>query len=211
MSEVNATYNSVEVTVTPAAETKVYWNYMSDASLGRYEEAGLVEYMVKRTLIEEPTALMNKNMAQGSTVNLVLLVLGADNKYNIITKPCTSVPYPYSESMTVECVKAEATENAGEYKLTFNVSGADKIAVWSNYSGYRNSFESSVVSNAASGTAPNGYQFVAVEDGVAVATVKGLGNNRCLYATAFQVTDGVFVGLSKTPCEVVSSALPVGE
>lgn len=206
-------YSSVKVEVTPSVGTKVYYYYLSNASLNAYAtDEKMISFLVTRNLITEKTATMNRNMAQGSSINLVMLVLDADNNYNIIKETYTSMSYPYSESITIECVKAEKTDVTNQYTLTFNVAGADKIAVWSNYSGYlTSSFEPSVVSNAVSGVAPNGYQFVAVENGVAVATVSGLVSPKVLYATAFQVTDGALVGLAKTPLQIAPSSLPVVE
>lgn len=212
LSEAVVDYSTVQVTITPAAGTKVYYNYLGDASLNIYNtDEALIGYLVQRNLITEETTAKNSYMAQGSSINLVILILDADNNYNIVKQTYTTKSYPYSESMTIECVKAEKTANANEYKLTFNVAGADKIVVWSNYSGYINNFESSVVANAASGNLPSGYQLVDVVDGVATATVSGLGNYKCLYATAIVVTDGALTGLSKTPCQIDSKSLPVVE
>lgn len=200
-------YSSVEVEVTPAEGTTAYWYYLSDASLASYaDEAELIELMVSRNLITEATATKQTYLAQGANINLVVLVLDAENKYNVIVKPYTAKSYPYNENITIALESAVATANANEYTVTFNVTGASKVAVWSNYATYKNSFESSVVANAA-GTAPYGYQFVDVVDGKATATVSSLGNYRCLYATAFEVTDGELSAMAKTSLEVPSADL----
>lgn len=200
-------FSSVAVEVTPAEGTTAYWYYLGDASLSTYaDEAALIEFMVSRNLITEATATKQSYLAQGSNVNLVVLVLDAENKYNVIVKPYTTKSYPYNENVTVALESAVATANANEYTVTFNVTGASKVAVWSSYSGSKNNFESSIVANAA-GTAPSGYQFVDVVDGKATATVKNLGNYRCLYATAFEVTDGELSAMAKTTLEVLSADL----
>ena len=200
-------FSSVEVEVTPAEGTTAYWYYLSDGSLATYaDEADLIELMVSRNLITEATATKQSYLSQGSKINLVVLVLDAENKYNVIVKPYTTKAYPYNENITVALESAVATANANEYTVTFNVTGASKVAVWSSYSGSKNNFESSVVANAA-GTAPYGYQFVDVVDGKATATVKNLGNYRCLYATAFEVTDGKLSAMAKTALEVPSADL----
>ena len=207
MGDVVATYSTVEVEVTPAEGTTVYWNFYGDATLEYYGTgAELIKQLVTRNVATETFVAMNSYMAQGSTMNLVLLILDAENNYNVVVKPCTTKSYPYNEAVTVELASAVATENANEYTVTLNVTGASKVAVWSNYSGYTSNFESSVVSNAA-GTAPSGYQFIDVVDGQVVATVANLGNYRCLYATAFEVTDGELSALAKTTLVVASSDL----
>ena len=200
-------YSSVEVEVTPAEGTTAYWYYLSDDSLSLYaDEADLIKFMVSRNLITEATATKQSYLSQGSKINLVVLVLDAENKYNVIVKPYTTKSYPYNENITVALESAVATANANEYTVTFNVTGASKVAVWSSYGNSMNNFESSVVANAA-GTAPSGYQFVDVVDGKATATVKNLGNYRCLYATAFEVTDGKLSAMAKTALEVPSADL----
>ena len=207
MGEVVADYSTVQVEVTPAEGTTVYWNFYGDATLEYYGTgAELIKQLVSRNVATETFVAKNSYMAQGSTMNLVLLILDAENNYNIVVKPCTTKSYPYNEAVSVELVSAVATANANEYTVTLNVAGASKVAVWSNYSGYTSNFESSVVANAA-GTAPSGYQFIDVVDGKAVATVANLGNYRCLYATAFEVTDGALSALAKTTLAVPSANL----
>ena len=207
MGDVVADYSTVKVDVTPAEGTTVYWNFYGDSTLEYYGTGeDLIKQLVTRNMATEAFVATNSYMAQGSTTNLVVLILDADNNYNIIVKPCTTKSYPYSEAVTVELASAVATENANEYTVTLNVAGASKVAVWSNYSGYKNNFESSVVANAT-GEAPSGYQFVDVVDGKAVATVAGLGNYKCFYATAFEVADGALSALAKTTLEVASADL----
>ena len=204
-------FSSISVEVTPVEGAKVIWYFMSDASLSNYStDEAMIEFMVSRSNVIEETGIAKQSyLAQGSKQNLVMLVLDAENNYNIVKKDFTTLSYPYSETMTIECASAVATGNSGEYTLTFNVAGASQIAVWSNYTSYRSSFESYVITYGQSGTLANGMKIVDVVDGKATVVLSGLGNYRCLYATAISVAEGGITGLSKTPCEIPTAQLPV--
>jgi hypothetical protein len=204
-------FSSISVEVTPVEGAKVIWYFMSDASLSSYEsDEEMIAFMVSRSNVITETSIVKQSyLAQGSKQNLVLLVLDAENNYNLIKQGYTTKAYPYSEAMTVECVSAVATGNPGEYTLTFNVAGASQIAVWSNYGGYENSFESNVITYGQTGTLANNMKVVDVVDGKATVVLAGLGNYRCLYATAISVAEGGITGLSKTPCAIPTAELPV--
>ena len=204
-------FSSISVEVTPVEGTKAIWYFMNDASLSAYNtDEAMIAFMVSRSNVIEGTGIAKQSyLAQGSKQNLVLLVLDAENNYNIIKQSYTTKSYPYSEAMTVECVSAVATGTAGEYTLTFNVAGASQIAVWSNYASYTSNFESNVITYGQSGTLANNMKVVDVVDGKATVVLGSLGNYRCLYATAISVADGAISGLSKTPCVIPTAELPV--
>lgn len=146
-----ATYNSITVNVTPAANTVVYYNFYSEAMLNNWEtDAEAASYTIQnaRGILNTAVDVTASNLSQGQTQVLVLVILDNNNPdtYNIVKKTFKSKSYPYSESITVALNDMTYDSTAKTGTAVFDVTGdVTEVIFGCYYGGYTYNFESDVV------------------------------------------------------------------
>lgn len=200
-------FTSISVEVTPAEGTTAYYRWMTDAALGNYSsDVELVSYIMSGTKVAATANAKVNYLAAGDTRNLVVVVVGADNKYNLYKNPYTTKTINYSEAMTVALDgKMVYDEDSMTVTATFSVTGATKLAVYAGYSGGKASFETNVLSYAVKGEYSS-YVFVDVVDGKATVELDSIwGNYMVVYATAYSVENGEVTAIAKDALELTIS------
>lgn len=201
-------FTSITVNVAPAEGTTAYYRWMTEAALGNYSsDVELVSYVMSGSKITAATNAKVNYLAAGDTRYLVVVVVGADNKYNLYKMPYTTKTINYSEAMTVALDgKLVYDEDNMTVTATFSVAGATKLAVYAGYSGGKANFETNVLTYAVDGEYSS-YVFVDVVDGKATVELDGVwGSYMVVYATAYAVENGEVTAISKDALELPISA-----
>ena len=197
------TYNSIAVTVTPAENTVVYYNFYSQAMLDSWEtDADAASYTIQKAkaILTSATEVKATNLAQGTTQILVLVVLDVNNpnSFNVVKKTYKSKSYPYSDSITIALNDITYDAAAKTGVAVFDVTGdVTEVIFGCYYSGYTNSFESDVVTKGA----PSSYftpNTATVVDGKATIEFTANADWWGIYATAVVKADGVVTAMAKT-------------
>ena len=201
-------FTSISVGVTPAEGTTAYYRWMTEAALGNYDsDVELVSYIMSGTKVAATANAKVNYLAAGDTRYLVVVVVGADNKYNLYKMPYTTKTINYSEAMTVALDgKMVYDEDNMTVTATFSVTGATKLAVYAGYSGGKANFETNVLTYAVDGEYSS-YVFVDVVDGKATVELDSIwGSYMVVYATAYSVENGEVTAIAKDALELPISA-----
>ena len=201
-------FTSITVNVAPAEGTTAYYRWMTEAALGNYtSDVELVSYVMSGSKVTAATNAKVNYLAAGDTRYLVVVVVGADNKYNLYKMPYTTKTINYSEAMTVALDgKMVYDEENMTVTATFSVAGATKLAVYAGYSGGKANFETNVLTYAVDGEYSS-YVFVDVVDGKATVELDSVwGSYMVVYATAYSVENGEVTAISKDALELPISA-----
>jgi len=187
----------VSATVTPSEGTSVYCEFMSESLFGSLsDEAAFVEYLCKKNSITEAKSFEKTGLGSGGKTTLAVLVVDAENNYNLITKEYLSETISYDENLTVTLEEKSWTNHYPVLK--FKVSGgATKVAV-----SFLSASEYSKGQAELYAAANNIYNATFIDvDAEGYATLSGEYDNYSnnVYATAIKVVDGNTVVGYATP------------
>lgn len=197
-------YSSLKVQVTPAAGSTAYYKFYKESDIAELTEAELVAKTISMCYspVTAASTVQSTGLSQGTTQVLVVVATNADGtayKLDKVTK--TTLSYPYDENITIEVASTTVNET-GAVTMVFNVTGAEKFAMYNYYSGYSTSnFEMNVLKNGA--TTPAGqYKWMDVVDGKVTITFTPGYYMYDVHATAYNVTDGAVSAIAKTAVKV---------
>lgn len=187
----------VSATVTPSEGTSVYCEFMSESLFGSLsDEAAFVAYLCKKNSITEAKSFEKTGLGSGGKTTLAVLVVDAENNYNLITKEYLSETISYDENLTVTLEEKSWTNHYPVLK--FKVSGgATKVAV-----SFLSASEYSKGQAELYAAANNIYNATFIDvDANGYATLSGVYDNyrNNAYATAIKVVDGNTVVGYATP------------
>ena len=188
ISDEVAAIDMVSATVTPSEGTSVYCEFMSESLFGSLsDEAAFVAYLCKKNSITEAKSFEKTGLGSGGKTTLVVLVVDAENNYNLITKEYLSETISYDENLTVTLVDKTWTNTYPTLK--FKVSGgATKVAVYFTSVSDYNKGKAELY--AASNNTYNA-KFVDVDsEGYAIVDGINAGYSSAVYATAIKEVDG---------------------
>ena len=194
-------YSSLKVQITPAAGSTVYYKYYNESVIAGLTDAELVTKTLTSCSSPATTAttVQSTGLSQGTTQVLVVVATSADGSaYNFEKVTKTTLTYPYDENITIEVASITPNEETGEITMVFNVTGAEKFAMYNYYSGYSTSnFEMNVLKNGVS-TPAGSYIWKDVVDGQVSITFTPKYYMYEVHATAYNVTDGAVSSIAKT-------------
>ena len=213
LGEGTATYSSITVSVEPAANTVVYYNFYSEAMLNNWEtDADAAAYVIQhpKGMLTAAADVTASNLAQGQTQVLVAVVLDEENpdSYNVVKKTYKTNSYPYSENITIALNDITYDADAKAGKVVFDVTGdVTSVMFGCYYDGYINNFETGVVTKGQ----PESYfnpVTVSVVDGKATVEFSAKADWYAIYATAVVTEDGKVTAIAnKTYASSIKNAL----
>jgi len=193
---------AADLQVSGTADLLFYHFFVTDPS--EEDEATLVSEIIAEGNMAEATgtvsALLNNNfdrsLAPGVKRYLAAIAVDSEGNYGeiaIAELSADSFPTDEAIQVTVENVSIEGAKAT----VTYGVTGADKLAVYANYSGTApqvngsNASVNTFLSNVLTYADPYYYAYVDVVDGEAIVEYNNYSSyNKWAYATGVVLVDG---------------------
>ena len=174
-NEEKTDYSSVTVDVTVPAGTTAYAKFYGVGELGEKTDAEIIAHILGNypETIEEAGSVKESYLSDGESVMLVVLTITEDGKYAIAKGTYSTKSYPILDTITatVDSITASEENGATYYTAVLSVSGANKVAVYNNYSASYSSFTSYIMSQSSA------FTYADVVDGKATVKFKSRGSS----------------------------------
>lgn len=174
-NEEKTDYSSVTVDVTVPAGTIAYAKFYGVGELGEKTDAEIISHILGNwpETLEESGSVKESYLSDGESVMLVVLTITEDGKYAIAKGTYSTKSYPILDTITatVDSITASEENGATYYTAVLSVSGANKVAVYNNYSASYSSFTSYIMSQSSA------FTYADVVDGKATVKFKSRGSS----------------------------------
>ena len=174
-NEEKTDYSSVTVDVTVPAGTIAYAKFYGVGELGEKTDAEIISHILSNwpETLEESGSVKESYLSDGESVMLVVLTVTEDGKYAIAKGTYSTKSYPILDTITATVDSITASEENGVtyYTAVFSVTGANKVAVYNNYSSSYSSFTSYIMSQSTA------FTYADVVDGKATVKFKSRGSS----------------------------------
>jgi hypothetical protein len=204
-NEEKTDYASITVDVAVPAGTIAHCKFYEVGAVSEYTDEQLIADILGSfpTTLEESGTVKESYLSDGQSMMLVVLTVSEDGKYAIVKGTYTTKKYNIVDTITVtpeSVVKADD----GTYTAVFAVTGATKVAVYSNYSSTYSNFNKYLMQKSTS------FKYGDVVDGKATVTGLKVSNESyfLIYSAFNEDANGNVSEFTKSAGAQVSTLLP---
>ena len=199
------TYSSISVNVTPAEGTSTWYKFYEVGEIDEMNDVQLAIHVMSYGYPLYGTAAEETMLQDGTTMVLVVLSIDEEGKYALATQSYSTLSYPVVETITAT-VESVTKGEGKEYTAVIAVTGATKVALYSNYSASYTSFNKYLANKSTY------MKYADVVDGKATVTFTASADYYYMCVAGFnENADGSVKEFSKYTSTQISSMLPAAE